>query len=97
MARPRNPRPEALVYASGQVLLNRAALERLRESAEARGILRLRWVCWDVQGCNLLLWPCTENEYASALNISGPRQTIQFKSRTLARALGAGHREVKVI
>lgn len=98
--RPRNPFPQARVRNDGKCYLNRAALELLRESAEIRGILQLQYIVWQVDDDNnrLILWPCDEqNDFSVKLNISGPRGTIQFRSRRLASLIGEGVYAVKII
>lgn len=95
--RPRNPFPRVRVRSDGKCYLNRTALESLKESAEIRGI-RLKYIGWQVDDNRLTLWPCEErNDFSVKLNISGPRGTIQFRSRQLASLIGEGMHAVKII
>lgn len=96
--RPRNPFPRVRVRDDGKCYLNRTALELLRESAEIRGICQLKYIGWQVDDNRLALWPCEEkNDFSVKLNISGPRATVQFRSRRLASSLGEGVYPVKII
>lgn len=96
--RPRNPRPQVRVRNDGKCYLNRAALEFLKESAEIRGILQFEYIGWQVDDNRLILWPCEQkNDFSVKLNISGPRRTIQFRSRQLASLVGEGVYPIKII
>lgn len=98
--RPRNPFPQARVRNDGQCYLNRTALELLKESAEIRGIHRFEYIGWQVDDNHrlIILWPCEQkNDFSVKLNISGPRRTIQFRSRQLASLVGEGIYPIKII
>jgi len=95
--RPRCPFPQVRVRDDGKCYLNRTSLDLLKESAKNRGI-PLEYIGWQVYDNQLIiLWPCKQNDFSVKLNISGPRGTIQFKSRQLASSVGEGIYPVKII
>lgn len=93
------PRSGSTVYVrgDGQSSLSLDAFTDLRESAEARGILRLKYIGWDVEGDSVVIWPVEgKSEYAVSLRVY-PNKSIQFRSRKLAQVAGTGKKGVMVL
>jgi len=97
MARPR--RKESVIYIrnDGKVFLPIEILEKLEDSAWVRGFFSPTYLSWDVKGDIIQLWVTSPNKYSVKLNVSGPRRTIQFRSRMLARMVGEGYKTVEII
>lgn len=93
------PRNGSTVYVrdDGQSSLSLDAFNELQVSAEERGILRLKYIGWDVEGDSIAIWPVEEkSDYAVSLRVY-PNKSIQFRSRKLAQVAGTGKKGVMVL